>query len=53
MVEKVNTGGVMSFDYSKAEKEFGYKPKIPLTKSFKDSLEYFEKNPSLLNVERH
>ena len=44
---------VLICDYSKAKKEYGYYPQLPIIKSIKDSIEYFEKNPRLMYMERH
>jgi len=40
-------------DYSKAKKEFGYRPRIPLTKALLDNIEYFKNNQFLLDIEAH
>ena len=40
-------------DYSKAKRELGYHPRIPLTKALADNIEYFKANPHLLDIERH
>ncbi|MFX1452055.1 MAG: hypothetical protein ACFFCM_14550, partial [Promethearchaeota archaeon] len=44
---------VLICDYSKAKKELGYYPQLPIIKSIKDSIDYFEKNPRLMYMERH
>jgi GDP-4-dehydro-6-deoxy-D-mannose reductase len=40
-------------DYSKAKKELGYRPRIPINKTMLDLVEYFKQNKQLLNLERH
>ncbi|MHA1382517.1 MAG: GDP-mannose 4,6-dehydratase [Candidatus Helarchaeota archaeon] len=44
---------VLICDYSKAKKVLGYYPQLPIIESIKDSLDYFEKNPRLMLMERH
>ena len=44
---------VLICDYSKAKKEFGYRPRIPLTKALLDTIEYFKNNQFLLDIEAH
>jgi GDP-4-dehydro-6-deoxy-D-mannose reductase len=44
---------ILICDYSKAKNELGYKPRIPLTKTMLDLVNYFKNNPQLLNLERH
>ncbi|MFB3896716.1 MAG: GDP-mannose 4,6-dehydratase [bacterium] len=44
---------ILLCDFSKAKKELGFRPRIPLTKSMQDNVEYFIKNPHLLDIERH
>jgi len=44
---------ILICDYSKANKETGYQPTIPLTKALLDNINYFEDNPHLLFIERH
>ena len=44
---------ILICDYSKSNKDFGYAPRIPLTKALKDNIEYFQNNPNLLRMERH
>ncbi|MHA1379045.1 MAG: GDP-mannose 4,6-dehydratase [Candidatus Helarchaeota archaeon] len=44
---------VLICDYSKAKETIGYYPQLPITESVKASLEYFEKNPRLMLMERH
>jgi len=44
---------ILICDYSKAKEELGYKPRIPLTKTMSDNVEYLKENPQLLNIERH
>ncbi len=40
-------------DYSKAKKELGYHPRIPLTRALLDTIEYFKNNQFLLDIEAH
>ena len=42
---------ILLCDYSKASNELGYKPRIPLTKAMLDNVEYFKRNPHMLNIE--
>jgi len=44
---------ILICDYSKANKEFGYRPRIPLTKALLDNIQYFKDNPFLLDIEAH
>lgn len=44
---------VLICDHSKAAKELGYAPRIPLTKAIEDNLEYFLRNPDLTRIEMH
>ncbi|MBR9678120.1 MAG: GDP-mannose 4,6-dehydratase [Nanoarchaeota archaeon] len=40
-------------DYSKAKREFGWEPVIPLTQTIKDMVEWFKDNQDFLDVEHH
>lgn len=40
-------------DYSKAKKEFGWEPTIPVTKMIEDMVAWYEDNPEFLHVEHH
>jgi len=42
---------VLQCDYSKAKKEFGWEPKIPLEKTMKELIDYFLGNEQLLRIE--
>ena len=44
---------VLICDFSKAKRLLGYYPQLPIIKSIKASLNYFEKNPRLMLMERH
>ncbi|MBN2517869.1 MAG: GDP-mannose 4,6-dehydratase [Candidatus Altiarchaeota archaeon] len=44
---------VLICDYSKAKKELGFRPRIPLTKAMFDNVEYFKANPHFLGIERN
>lgn len=44
---------ILICDYSKAKKELGYKPRIPLTRSLLDNIGYFKENSHLLDIENH
>lgn len=44
---------ILLCDYSTAKRELGYRPRIPLTKSMEDNVDYFLGNPHLLDIERH
>ncbi|MFH1285251.1 MAG: GDP-mannose 4,6-dehydratase [Candidatus Micrarchaeota archaeon] len=44
---------ILICDYSKAKEQMGWKPRIPLTKAVADNVEYFKKNPHLLELERN
>lgn len=42
---------VLQCDYSKARKELGWEPRIPLEKTMKDLIDYFLENETLLRIE--
>ncbi len=44
---------VLICDYSKAKRIIGYYPQLPITESIKASIDYFEKNPNLMYMERN
>lgn len=44
---------VLICDNTKARKELGFRPRIPLNKAMKDNVEYFKQVPHLLDIERN
>ena len=44
---------ILICDYSKAERDFGYRPRLPISVSIQDAVDFFKTNPHLLEVERH
>lgn len=44
---------ILICDYTKAKDGIGYRPRVPITQTLKDSVDYFIKNPSLMSIDRH